>query len=318
MRRPFVQLLVSLAEKDRRLVLLSADVGYTVLETFAERHPDRFFNVGVAEQNMVGIATGMAEAGFIPFVYSMATFLTMRAFEFIRNGPVLHGLPVRMIGVGGGFEYGSAGVTHYGLEDVGILRTLPGIRIVTPGDHAQAVSSLETTWNLEGPTYYRLSKDDTTVVPGLDGRFMLGDAQVVRPGCDVIFIGMGPSVLEGLKAAEMLTQEHVQAAVMLLSCISPPPKERIIETLSQFNLGVVIEAHSVVGGAGSLVSEIVAEESIPCRIVRCGAGKIPPGLTGGKRFMEKLNGISADVLKDVVLSELGRKKGKKVSSETKT
>ena len=308
MRRPFVQVLTSLAERDNRIVLLTADVGYTVLETFAERHPGRYFNMGVAEQNMVGVATGMAESGFIPFVYSMATFLTMRAFEFIRNGPVLHGLPVRMIGVGGGFDYGSAGATHYGLEDVGILRTLPGLRIVTPGDCEQAVSALEKTWNLEGPTYYRLSKDGTTLVPGLEGRFVLGDAQVIRGGSDVILIGMGTAVLEGLKAADMLTNEGVQAAVMLLSCISPPPRARIIETLSQFDLGIVIEAHGIAGGAGSLVSEIIAEERIPCRIVRCGVGKTPLGLTGSRSYMEKLHGISADVLTDVVLNELGRPK----------
>ncbi len=309
MRRPFIQALTSLAETDDRIVLLTADVGYTVLETFAERHPDRYFNMGVAEQNMVGVATGMAESGFIPFVYSMASFLTMRAFEFIRNGPVHHGFAVRMIGVGGGFDYGSAGATHYGLEDVGILRTLPGLSIVTPGDCEQAVSALEKTWNLDGPTYYRLSKDETVLVPGLEGRFALGDAQVVRQGDDVVLIGMGAAVLEGLKAADMLTNHGVRPAVMLLSCISPPPRERIIETLSQFDLGVVIEAHGRVGGAGSLVSEIIAEEGIPCRIVRCGVGKTPLGLTGSRSYMEKLHGISAEALADVVLNELGRQHG---------
>ncbi len=112
MRRTFVRTLAGLAEKDERILLLTGDLGYTVIEPFAERFPRRFFNVGVAEQNMIGLATGLAESGFIPFVYSITTFVAMRAYEFIRNGPLAHGLPVRIIGVGGGFEYGHAGFTH--------------------------------------------------------------------------------------------------------------------------------------------------------------------------------------------------------------
>src|SRR3954468_1576453 len=121
MRGAFATTLTELAARDRRIVLLTGDLGYMALEPFAEQHPDRFFNVGVAEQNMVGLATGLAEAGFVPFVYSIVTFATLRPYEFIRNGPVLHGLPVRVVGVGGGFEYGHAGPTHHGLEDVGVL-----------------------------------------------------------------------------------------------------------------------------------------------------------------------------------------------------
>src|SRR5438477_3970004 len=129
MRRAFTNTLVELAEHDPRIMLLTGDLGYLALEPFSERFPDRFFNVGVAEQNMVGIATGLAEAGFIPFVYSIVTFATLRAYEFIRNGPILHRLPVRIFGIGGGFEYGSGGPTHYGLEDVAVMRTQPGISV---------------------------------------------------------------------------------------------------------------------------------------------------------------------------------------------
>ena len=125
MRGAFVRTLMGLAERDPRILLLTGDLGYTVLEPFAERFPDRFFNVGVAEQNMVGLATGLAGAGFIPFVYSIVTFASLRAYEFIRNGPILHHLPVRIVGVGGGFEYGTAGATHHGLEDVGVMRIQP-------------------------------------------------------------------------------------------------------------------------------------------------------------------------------------------------
>ena len=118
MRRAFVRTLVELAAANPRLLLLTGDLGYNALEPFAERFPDRFFNAGVAEQNMVGMATGLAEAGFIPFCYSIVTFASLRPYEFIRNGPVLHRLPVRIVGMGGGFDYGPQGATHHGLEDL--------------------------------------------------------------------------------------------------------------------------------------------------------------------------------------------------------
>src|SRR5689334_9912455 len=158
------------------------------LEPFADRFPDRFINVGVAEQNMVGLATGLAEAGFLPFLYSIVTFASLRPYEFIRNGPVLHHLPVRIAGVGGGFEYGSAGPTHHGLEDVGIMRIQPGLTVIAPADYRQTRTALLATWDLPGPVYYRLGKDDRTVVPGLEGQFELGRAQVIREGNDLLIV----------------------------------------------------------------------------------------------------------------------------------
>ena len=138
MRAAFVEALVEIAEGDERVVLMTGDLGFMALEPFSERYPRRFFNVGVAEQNMIGLATGLAESGFIPFVYSIATFASLRGYEFFRNGPIAHGLPVRLVGVGGGFDYGSAGTTHHGLEDVGVMRLQPGLRVVAPADSRQA------------------------------------------------------------------------------------------------------------------------------------------------------------------------------------
>ena len=122
MRAPFIAALLELAEQDERILLLTGDLGYLVLEPFAERLPERFFNAGVAEQNLLGVATGLAEAGFLPFVYSIVPFAVLRAYEFIRNGPVHQRLPVRIVGVGGGVEYGTNGPSHYGLEDLAVMR----------------------------------------------------------------------------------------------------------------------------------------------------------------------------------------------------
>ena len=177
MRKAFVSALIEMAEQDPRILLLTSDLGFMILEPFIERFPDRFFNVGVAEQNTVGIATGLAEAGFIPFCYSIVTFATLRSYEFIRNGPILQKLPVRIVGTGGGYEYADAGPTHHGLEDVAIMRTQPGMMVVTPADHAQTRTALLSTWNEPRPIYYRLGKDDSYLAPGLDGAFRAGMRQ---------------------------------------------------------------------------------------------------------------------------------------------
>ena len=166
-----------------------------------ERFPERFFNVGVAEQNMVGTATGLAEGGYIPYVYSIATFASMRAFEFIRNGPILHRLPVRIVAVGGGWEYSTAGPTHHGIEDVGIMRTQPGIALVVPADPQQVRTAMLATGDLTGPVYFRIGKDDKAHVPGLDGRFRLGRLEVVCDGADLLILAMGSVASEARIAA---------------------------------------------------------------------------------------------------------------------
>src|ERR1700761_5341504 len=158
----------SLAAADERVILLTGDLGYMVMEPFRARFPDRFINVGVAEQNMIGLATGLAEAGLRPYTYSIATFAALRPFEFIRNGPVLHHLPVRMIGMGAGFEYGTAGPTHHAVEDIGVMRTLPGLTVVIPADGPQAAQAIRGTYDIPGPVYYSLAKDDRLKIPELE------------------------------------------------------------------------------------------------------------------------------------------------------
>jgi len=254
MRKAIVDTLSTLAATDDRIVLLTGDLGFMALEPFAERHPRRFFNVGVAEQNMIGLATGLADAGFIPFVYSIVTFATLRPYEFIRNGPILHHLPVRILGIGGGFEYGTAGPTHYGLEDVAVMRTQPGMAVMAPADHEQARSVLLSTWDRPGPVYYRLGKNDTWVVPGLDGAFDVGRAQIIRNGRDIVIIAMGPIAGEALDAAARLDQSGVSCAVVVVASISPAPVADLLALLERFRFALTAEARYVDGGLGSLVS----------------------------------------------------------------
>jgi transketolase len=304
MRGAFARTLAELAAGDARILLLTGDLGYMALEPFADRFPERFFNVGVAEQNMVGLATGLAEAGFLPFIYSIATFASLRAYEFIRNGPILHSLPVRVIGVGGGFEYAHAGATHYGLEDIGVMRIQPGMTVIAPADHEQAVAALRSTWDAPGPVYYRLGKDDKTIVEGLRGRFDLGRAQVIREGDDLLMISMGSITSEVVAAAEALARQGINCTVMVVASLTPAPVDDLAEALARFSVALTVEAHYVVGGVGSLVSEVVAEQGLDCRVVRCGVRTTPEGVVGSQQFLHRMHGLTSEALQDTALQAL--------------
>lgn len=310
MREAFINTLVELADQDARILLLTGDLGYTVVEPFSEKFTKRFFNMGVAEQNMIGVATGLAEAGFIPFVYSIVTFATLRPYEFIRNGPILHRFPVRIIGVGGGLEYGCNGISHYGLEDIGIMRIQPGITVIAPADYQQARNALMATWNLPGPIYYRLGKDDKNTVCGLEGRFELGHIQLVSEGSDLLIIAMGGIAKEAVVAAKTLATRGVLSTVAVVASINPPPIEDLTMVLARFKLVLTVEAHYLTGGLGSLVSEVIAEKGLNLRLIRCGVRTPADGKSGSQAYMENIHGLSAERLVDTALKSLSKKNKK--------
>lgn len=289
-----------MAEKDPRVLLLTGDLGYSVLEPFQQKFPKQFINVGVAEQNMVGLATGLADAGYIPYVYSITTFTVLRPFEFIRNGPQFHQSKVRLIGVGCGFEYGSAGLTHHALEDVGVLRTQPAIKIVVPADDAQAENALIQTKDNSGPVYFRLSKNDS-VISALQGKFGWGEMQTLKEGDDVAFLVMGSMVKDVLSASHELESRGIDAQVHVVSSIQPAPEKQIIEVAKKVSHIVTVESHYDVGGLGSLVAEIVAGQGLSCRVIRHGVKRELLSITGSERYLNQAHGLtSADFVKSVL------------------
>jgi len=304
LRAAFAQTLTELAERDPRILLLTGDLGYMALEPFIDKHPRRFFNVGVAEQNMVGLATGLAEAGFIPFIYSITPFATLRPYEFIRNGPIQHQFPVRIVGVGGGFEYGQNGLSHYGLEDVAVMRAQPGIAVIAPADHEQARSAILATWDWPGPVYYRLGKDDRKVVPGLHGRFNMGHVQRIGEGADLLLIVMGNIAAEAVAATEALAARGVACTVAVVASLNPAPVDDLAAILARFPLALSVEAHYLNGGVGSLVAEVIAERRLDCRLVRCGVKSMPGGVSGSRHFLQHESGISSEALVHTALHAL--------------
>lgn len=303
MRQAFINTLIALAERDPRILLLTADMGYLVVEAFAERFPTRFINVGVAEQNMIGVATGLAEAGFIPFVYSIAPFAVLRPFEFIRNGLVYHELPVRIVGIGQGVEYGLNGHTHFSLEDVGVLRTQPGLTIIAPADDAQTVSALEKTWDAPGPVYYRLSKESSNI-PALDGRFALGQAQHIRDGADTLIVSSGAITGTAIRAAELLEAQQIHAGVLVVASIAPPPTADLVEALGAYSQVFTVEAHYTTGGVGSLVAEVIAEHGLNVRLTRLGFESVIRPPLGSAAYLETANSLSPEQIAERILENL--------------
>lgn len=274
------------------------------LEPFSEAFPKRFFNVGVSEQNMVGLATGLAEAGMVPFVYSIAPFATLRPYEFIRQGPLLHRLPVRVVGIGGGMEYGPNGMSHYALEDIAVMRAQPNMTVIAPADHQQAREALLAASEVPGPIYFRLGKDDTTVVPGLNGNFELGKMQRIREGPDAAILAMGPIAAEAVAAADLLAARGLDCAVAVVASVSPPPTDDVETVLAGRSLAVTVEVHYAAGGLGSLVAEVIAERKLGARLLRQCVRSMPDGLVGSQRYMEGSFGLSAEQLAGAVIQEL--------------
>ncbi len=306
MRSTFAKTLVELGELHPQIMLLSADLGFMALEPFSEALPDRFINVGVAEQNMVGLGVGLAEAGFVPFLYSIVTFATLRAYEAFRNGAVHQRLPLRIVGVGGGFEYGSAGSTHHGLEDLAVFRTLPGMGIVAPADAVQARSAILQTWNHPGPLYYRLSKDEHLRIPGLGGQFKLGHADRLREGSDVLIVSVGTMASDALAAAEVLASRGLEARVLSVSSFNPDPVDDLLEALRDVPVVVSLEAHYANGGLGSFVAETIAEAGIRTLLLRCGVKGMPNGRSGKQSYYHELHGLTKDDVVRRVVSIVAR------------
>jgi transketolase len=302
MRSEFVQSLTELAEEDRRVVLLTGDLGYSVLEPFRDAHPDRFFNVGVAEQNMLGMATGLAEGGFVPFAYSIATFASMRGYEFLRNGAALHRLPVRVVGVGAGFDYGLNGVSHYALEDVALMRAQPSMTVVVPADREQAKAALLATVDHTGPIYFRLAKQGAPV-PGLDGRFELDRAYTLRKGDDVALVALGALGHAALEASELLVETGVEASVTVVTTVSPPPVAHLLDLLSEVPAVVTLEDHYVTGGLGSLVAEVIADHRLAVKLSRCGVRSVPRE-SGSQEHLHRTHRLDPRAVADEALAAL--------------
>ena len=259
MRKTCLEMVYQFAKGDERIFFIGSDLGPGTLQQFKEEMPERFFMEGVSEANVVGIATGLALEGKIPYVNTIATFLTRRCFEQIVLDMCLHNANVRLIGNGGGLVYAPLGPTHLAIEDIAILRALPNMTIVAPADADEMRRFMPLTVDHTGPLYIRLAKGYDPIVTNDDVPFEIGKALLMREGSDVLLVTTGISLKIALDATAGLSEQGLEAAVLHVPTIKPLVTDAILTHSAEVPIIVAIEEHTVIGGLGSGVAEIVAE-----------------------------------------------------------
>ena len=271
-RIAFIETMAELVEQDPKAMLVCADSVLVVKgKPFIEKFPDRFVDVGIAEQNAVAVASGMATCGLIPFVATYAGFITMRACEQVRSFVAYPGLNVKLVGANGGISAGEReGVTHQFFEDLGIVRTFPGFTIVVPADEGQVRHATRAIHQLQGPAYMRIGSGRDPIVDCDDAPFELGKIRILAEhGKDIILFTNGFVVNRAVLAAEALSKEGIKATVVDVHTLKPLDGEGIIPLLSQAQAAVTIEDHNVIGGLGSAIAEL-STSKCPVHLLRLG------------------------------------------------
>jgi transketolase len=305
MRTAFLNELFELAKQDPRIVFITGDLGFSVVEKYMQELPKQFINAGVAEQNMTGLAAGMAMSGKIVFTYSIANFPTLRCLEHIRNDVCYHNANVKVVSVGGGFAYGSLGATHHATEDLGVMRTLPGLTVIAPGDPAEARCATRAVVEFAGPCYLRLGKAGEPAVHNGEIDFKIGKAILLRDGDDVTLISTGGFLQTASKVADALACKGVRARVLSMHTLNPLDSKAVLKAATETGAVVTMEEHSVIGGLGSAVAEILAENAhshVPFQRIGLAPGFSPH--IGTQEYMQRQHGLDCPSIVESVLNLL--------------
>jgi len=310
LRTAFLRELFRLAGEDERVVLVVGDLGFSVIEDFAAAYPDRFVNAGVAEQNMTGLAAGMALTGDVVFTYSIANFPTLRCLEQVRNDVCYHNANVKIVAIGGGFAYGNLGVTHHASEDIAIMRALPGMVVVAPGDPVEARLATRALVEHEGPAYLRLGKAGEPTVHETAPDFQLGRAIKLREGVDLTLIATGGMLRTTVAVADRLAAAGASARVLSMHTVSPLDVDAVKDAARSTRHVVTIEEHSVVGGLGGAVAEVIAELPAPhAPLRRMGIRPEFTTVVGNQDYLKAKHGLDEDGLYDSMTKLLEKKIG---------
>lgn len=271
MRNAFANEVTKIADTDSRLVFLSGDIGNKLFDTLKDKHPQRFYNCGVAEANMIGVAAGLAMAGMRPVAYTITPFITYRCIEQIRVDLCYHRQPVVVVGVGSGLAYASLGATHHSCEEVAMLRSLPEMTVMAPGDEWEARACLRAAMTLDGPSYIRLGKKGEPIIHNSLPNLAVGQWLKMRDGGDVALLSAGAMLPSVLELAGLLAERGVQATVYSCPFIKPLDTTVLQQVFAHLPVVVTIEEHSRIGGFGSAVAEWRSDnDSARARLVRLG------------------------------------------------
>ena len=302
MRNHLIAELEQIAAKDPRTIVLTADLGYGVLDKFAKRFPDRFVNVGICEQNMTAVAAGLALEGNVVYNYSIGNFPVMRCLEQIRNCICYHDVNVKIVAVGGGFAYGQLGMSHHATEDIAITRALPNMRVFCPADPDEAVAVVRYVHSLKGPCYVRLARGgEPQVHPALKD-YDVAKIMELRQGERVAVVTTGSVLSEALSASESLEKEGFKIGVYNCIALKPFDMKGLLSLADRYSMIITVEEHNVIGGLGSIVAETIAlhpVERMP-RLIRLGLSDVYTSVVGSQAYLRRHYGLSSEDITQLV------------------
>ena len=299
MRKTFIKKLSELAEINKNIILLTGDLGYGVFDEFEKKYPDQYINCGVAEQNMIGVAAGMAYEGKKVFIYSIANFATFRCLEQVRNDICYHELPVTIVSIGAGFSYGNLGYSHYAIEDLTIMRSLPGLRILSPIDPISVSDSLELIMKDESPTYLRLGKDGEQNL-NLDQKSEIEDLRIICPGENNLVLSTGSISLDVKIAIENINNK-MNKKVSFATITQLKPLKLDLEFLSKFKKIITVEEHSLQGGFGSILNDFIIKNALNIQVLNLGIEDKLHKYIGSTEYMKKINKLDHEsILKNIL------------------
>lgn len=298
MRYAFIKTLTRLARVNPRIMLLTGDLGFTVFEEFRDMFPRQFINVGVAEQNLMGVAAGLALTGKIVYAYSIATFATMRPFEQIRNDIGWHRAPVIIVGTGAGLSYGHASTTHHAIEDIALMRTIPGMTILAPGDPKEAGWATQVAARRKGPVYLRLGMKGEPTVWTTTTHHRVGHARIFQKGSHCAIIATGNMLHTAVEAAKLLQTQSISTYVLDMHTVKPIDERAILSLAQEVPLMVTLEEHSVIGGLGSAVSEVLAGTAGKAKLYRLGIPDAFTNVIGSQAYLREQLGLTPTKVAD--------------------
>jgi len=305
MRNAFADEITKLAITDSKLILLTGDIGNRLFDKFKEVAPDRFYNCGVAEANMVGVAAGLAMSGFHTVVYTITPFTTTRVMEQIRVDVCYQEAPVIIVGTGSGLSYASLGPTHHSCEDMAMLRTLPGMSVLAPGDAFEVRACLHAALAHCGPVYMRIGKKGEPQVHNATPQFSIGDSLVIREGQEVTLLSVGVMLPTALEVADMLVQKGITPRVVSVVSIKPLNEKLLRKIFADSRFVVTIEEHSVLGGFGSAVSEWLTDSNVvSSSLIRFGTSDNFLHDSGGTAYARKCFGLDKKHIIQVIMERL--------------
>lgn len=292
MRTAFIETLEELALRDKNIFLLNGDLGFSVLENFIKKFPERSLNMGVAEANMIGAAAGLALSGKTVFVYSIVPFVTARVFEQVRNDAGLQKANIKIVGVGGGLTYGQLGPTHHSIEDIAIMRTIPGMTVVAPGDPIETRLATKALAQMKGPAYLRICKKGDLVVHAKVPAFALGKGIVVERGKHIALIATGNMLPTAIEVARICKEKGMPMTIVSMHTIKPLDVSLMKKLAASHKAIFTLEEHSIIGGLGGAVAETLMEERMrPAVFHRFGVADTATLLAGSHDYLRGVHNL---------------------------